>query len=45
MYNTYNLKKQMKEEISMMRDEEACRPMWVYFNKLCEQYNNQCKCG
>tara|TARA_S200002703_G_scaffold157664_1_gene166155 strand:+ start:5772 stop:5909 length:138 start_codon:yes stop_codon:yes gene_type:complete len=45
MYNTYDLKKQMKEEISMMRDEEACQPMWIHFNNLCQQYNNQCKNG
>ena len=43
MYKAYNLKKQMKEEISMISDDKACEPMWLYFNQLCMDYNNQCK--
>jgi len=43
MYKAYNLKKQIKEEISMIIDDEACQPMWHHLQNLCMQYNKVCK--
>ena len=43
MYKAYNLKKQIKDELSMISDEYACVPMWYHLNNLFMEYNNLCK--
>lgn len=41
MYN--NIKKQIKDELSLICDDEACAPMWHYLHHLCLEYNTECK--
>jgi len=43
MYKAYNLKKQIKDEISMITDDTACQPMWYHLHNLLMEYNNICK--
>jgi hypothetical protein len=43
MYKAYNLKKQMKDELSMITDDNACQPMWYHLHHLFMEYNNLCK--
>ena len=43
MYKVYNLKKQIKEEISMITDDKACQPMWYHLHNLLIEYNKLCK--
>ena len=43
MYKAYNLKKQIKDELYVISDDEACQPMWYHLNNLFMEYNNVCK--
>ena len=43
MYKAYNLKKAIKEELSVISDDTECQPMWYHLNNLFMEYNNVCK--
>ena len=38
-----NIKKQIKDELSLICDDSACAPMWHYLHHLCLQYSSECK--